>query len=77
LERAPRFQGAAICPRCASIIARRYGESGADKLGAEESAKAKSSKNNETASSFEPPKVVERKPDTPVNDWADAEEIYD
>lgn len=26
LERAPRFEGAAICPRCALIIARRYGE---------------------------------------------------
>lgn len=25
LERAPRFQGAAICPRCAAIIAKRYG----------------------------------------------------
>jgi hypothetical protein len=24
LERAPRFQGAAICPRCAAIIAQRY-----------------------------------------------------
>jgi hypothetical protein len=28
LERAPRFQGAAICPRCAAIIAQRYGELG-------------------------------------------------
>lgn len=33
LERAPRFQGAAICPRCAVIIARRYGELPEEKNG--------------------------------------------
>jgi hypothetical protein len=32
LERAPRFAGAAICPRCAAIIARRYGEMGQNEV---------------------------------------------
>ena len=32
LERAPRFQGAAICPRCAAIIAKRYGATDDEKL---------------------------------------------
>ncbi|HEX8551683.1 MAG TPA: type II secretion system F family protein [Abditibacteriaceae bacterium] len=77
LERAPRFQGAAICPRCAAIIARRYGEideaKTADAKGVEE--KSKEPARNGTAPVS--PKVSEKTTVAPSSDWAEAEETYD
>ena len=63
LERAPRFQGAAICPRCAAIIARRYGE-------LEETKDAAPAKN--AATNAAPPQKT-----ATTDAWTAGEETYD
>jgi hypothetical protein len=53
LERAPRFAGAAICPRCAAIVAKRYGET------PDSSPEAQASEQNNAANPVTSPPVTE------------------